>query len=153
MSRLQFRVLGVPAPQGSKRHVGNGRMIEMSKLLPGWRDAVTTSAWQAAHDWGDAGWDAPREVGVEVEFLFRRPKHHYRTGRNAHLLRPNAPMWHSTKPDLDKLQRSLFDALTNAAVIGDDCQIVSVRAHKFYADDLNPPGAFVSIYPAEEERA
>ena len=37
---VTIKVSGEPAPQGSKRHVGGGRMIEASKKLPPWREAV-----------------------------------------------------------------------------------------------------------------
>jgi crossover junction endodeoxyribonuclease RusA len=33
-------VRGIPAPQGSKRHVGGGRMIESSRAVGPWREAV-----------------------------------------------------------------------------------------------------------------
>ena len=33
----RFAVLGLPAPQGSKRHVGEGRMVESSKRVKPWR--------------------------------------------------------------------------------------------------------------------
>src|ERR1700676_3259288 len=38
--RMKITVRGIPAPQGSKRHVGGGRMIEMSKAVGPWREAV-----------------------------------------------------------------------------------------------------------------
>lgn len=41
---ITFRVFGEPAPKGSKRHVGNGRLIESSKKLPAWMRAVKQEA-------------------------------------------------------------------------------------------------------------
>lgn len=32
----RFSVLGLPAPQGSKTHVGEGRMVESSKRVKPW---------------------------------------------------------------------------------------------------------------------
>lgn len=52
MTAVQFDVLGVPAAQGSKRHVGNGRMVESSKALHPWRDSVAAAARDAAKDHG-----------------------------------------------------------------------------------------------------
>src|SRR5690606_16868121 len=43
--KLELFVPGRPAPQGSKRHVGNGVMLESSKAVAAWR---TTIAWHAA---------------------------------------------------------------------------------------------------------
>ena len=36
----KFTVHGLPAPQGSKRHVGKGVMVESSKYVKPWREAV-----------------------------------------------------------------------------------------------------------------
>lgn len=44
MNTITFRVEGDPAPKGSKRHVGNGRLIESSKKLPAWMRAVKQEA-------------------------------------------------------------------------------------------------------------
>ena len=40
MTFLRINVLGTPAPQGSKRHVGRGIMVESSRLVGPWREAV-----------------------------------------------------------------------------------------------------------------
>ena len=40
-----FHITGItPAPQGSKRHVGNGRMVESSAKVKPWREAVRQEA-------------------------------------------------------------------------------------------------------------
>jgi hypothetical protein len=41
---LPFTVYGVPRPQGSKRHVGNGRMVESSPRVAEWRTLVALEA-------------------------------------------------------------------------------------------------------------
>lgn len=38
---FQAFVPGTPRPQGSKRHVGGGRMIESSKYVKAWREKVS----------------------------------------------------------------------------------------------------------------
>jgi len=139
---MEFRVIGTVAAQGSKRYVGNGISIESSKKVAPWRQDVAREAKDAV----DAcGWQPPAEAQVTVVFLFRRPKHHYRTGRNSHLLRDNAPYWHNQKPDVDKCQRSTFDALTTAGALADDCRIVQVRAEKVWAAADEPTGALIQI--------
>ena len=58
------RVFGHPAPKGSKRHVGGGRMIESSKRLPGWAQALNEQLAVAA-----AGFDPfPRWAPVRVDW-------------------------------------------------------------------------------------
>jgi hypothetical protein len=40
-----FYAIGDPAPQGSKRHVGGGRLVESSKRVAPWRDTVLSAAF------------------------------------------------------------------------------------------------------------
>lgn len=137
MTTRRIRVYGTPAPQGSKRHVGHGVMVESSKKVRPWRAAVTAEAAQHEPVHGP--------VYIKVEFYLPRPRGHYRTGRNAHLLRASAPPHHAVKPDLDKLVRSTLDALTDAGLIDDDARVYSLTARKRYADDAERPGALITI--------
>ena len=138
---LSFTVVGLPAPQGSKRHVGGGRMIESSAKVKPWREAVK---YAALEEIGSIGLYFPSgPVVADIGFWFSRPKSHYRTGKNAACLRDNAPVYPVGKPDLDKLIRSTFDALTDAGVWGDDSQVVRIYAHKSYAP---LPGAYIEVW-------
>ncbi len=148
---LTFVTLGKPAPQGSKRHVGRGIMVESSKHVKPWRDAVRSDAVETMA--GAAPLDGP--VQVDMVFTFVRPKSHYRTGRNAHLLRDDAPTRPATIPDLSKLARSTEDALKDAGVIRDDALIVEYRrlAKVFAGEDrdaLGSPGVLIRIAPYVE---
>jgi Holliday junction resolvase RusA-like endonuclease len=144
---LQFEVEGVPAPQGSKKAVphrttGRVMMIDVnSPALKAWRRLVSLKAtnalaWNPSPELREGG------LAVEVVFFLPRPKSHRRTGRNAHLLRADAPEFPG-KPDLDKLVRAVFDALTDV-VWTDDSQVVSVQASKVFADGFEP-GAYVTV--------
>lgn len=126
-----FAVLGRPAPQGSKRHVGNGRMIEMSKHVEPWRLAVRHEARKH--------FDTPLSgpVSVLMSFYLHAPKRIPAERRG----RP------STVPDLDKLVRATLDALTGVA-FGDDSQAVSLFTEKYYATEDHAPGVVISVIPA-----
>jgi len=50
---------------------------------------------------------------VKLEFMFPRPKSHYRTGKNAHLLKDSAPERHIGTPDADNLAKFCLDSLNN----------------------------------------
>lgn len=141
-TELRIVVHGVPAPQGSKRHVGNGVMIESSKKVRPWRQDVKYAALQAIEDGAATFPDGGVLIGVA--FRLHRPKSHYRSGRHAHLLRPSAPARPSTKPDIDKLARSTLDALGEAGVWKDDAQVVSLWAAKEYGT----PGATIIVRSA-----
>ena len=141
---IQIRVNGTPAPQGSKRHVGNGRMIEMSKAVGPWREAVraeTQRIYLGRPDWDTAAaGTCGRPVDVSVTFVLARPKGHFRTGRNAHLLRDTAPTFPAGKPDIDKLARAVLDGLTAGGAFADDGQvaILSAQAQRHPIDTLAP---------------
>lgn len=138
---LEFRVYGLPAPQGSKRHVGKGVMVESSKKVKPWRQDVVAAAIAAVE--ADTAFDPfTGPVAVRITFYFPRPKYHFGTGRNAGVLKAGAPVWVATKPDTDKLERSTFDALSTAGVWRDDSLAAKTSAEKRYSDQ---PGALVSL--------
>jgi Holliday junction resolvase RusA-like endonuclease len=125
---IAFRVTGTAAPQGSKRHVGGGRMIESSKALGPWRERVHAKAVETM-----VGPPITLPVRLSVRFTFMRPRSHYRSGRFQHLVKPNAPPVMMSQPDLSKLIRAIEDALTGV-VYRDDAQIVQLYAEKVYGD-------------------
>lgn len=142
---LEFRVYGLPAPQGSKRHVGHGVMVESSKKVKPWRQDVVQAALDAVRNHQDfAPFTGP--VAVRITFYFPRPKYHYGTGRNAGILKPGAPQFQTANPDLDKCVRSTFDALTTAGVWHDDNLAAEVTARKRF-DTL--PGASIRLSPLQ----
>lgn len=131
--RIAIRVHGTPIPQGSKtaNSFGHGvRDANAAKLKP-WRETIRTAAEDQCryHD------TITGPVQIWLRFAFPRPQSHYRTGRNAHLLKDTAPAYPTAKNDLDKLQRAVLDALTDAQVWVDDGLVVDVRARKFYAGE------------------
>lgn len=148
----KFDVYGTPAPQGSKKFVGRtktgrGIMVESSKKVAPWRDSVIA----AFHDsYSLDTWDIITEpVYLRVTFSLQRPASHYRTGKNAHLLKDSAPQFPGKYPDLSKLIRSTEDGMTSAGVYADDALIVSISAHKVFAGSLGAlrvPGAQIEIH-------
>jgi Holliday junction resolvase RusA-like endonuclease len=70
---------------------------------------------------------------LKLTFCFSRPKHHYRTGKNSHLLKDNAPHYHTKTPDLDNLEKFVADSL-NGIFWKDDSIICSVSKEKIYGD-------------------
>jgi crossover junction endodeoxyribonuclease RusA len=151
---IRIRVNGTPAPQGSKRHVGNGRMVEMSQAVGPWREAVraevqslTRNSKQVA---AEAGFpDITAAVAVDLTFLLRRPKSHYRTGKNADLLRDSAPSRPAGRPDIDKLARAVLDGLTMGGAFADDAQVVDLHVGKFWCLPGEAPGVVIEIERAK----
>jgi Holliday junction resolvase RusA-like endonuclease len=154
VTTLDFTVYGMPAPQGSKRHVGKGVMVESSKKVAPWREDVKHAALHALDTHPSWNREA-RSVCLVVVFYLPRPRSHYRTGHKAHLMRANAPDHVSTKPDLDKLLRSTGDALGTAGVYRDDSCLAVVVASKVYTPSrvdgaMDRPGAQIQLHIVPE---
>jgi Holliday junction resolvase RusA-like endonuclease len=135
-------VHGMPGPQGSKRHVGKGVMIESSKKVKPWRQDVVAAAVEAHK--GAEALDGP--LLVSMVFTLPKPKSAPKRRRT----------WADKKPDLSKLARSTEDALTTAGVIRDDARIVEYErlAKVFPGEDpdaLSSPGVRITIRPMEGE--
>jgi Holliday junction resolvase RusA-like endonuclease len=62
-------------------------------------------------------------LNVSIKFFFERPKSHYRTGKHSGELRPDAPIWHASKPDRDNAEKAVLDCLTTIGMWKDDCQV------------------------------
>jgi crossover junction endodeoxyribonuclease RusA len=115
MTTLTLFVPGRPAAQGSKRHVGHGRMLESSRPVGPWRDRAALFAHNAMLEIG-AG-IITTAAAVELSFVMPRPV--------ATSKRRTPPA--VKKPDLDKCIRAVFDALTGV-VLADDSRRRRARA-------------------------
>lgn len=124
---ITFRVDGNPAPQGSKRHVGNGRMIESSKAVEPWRQRIH---WIARHH---VQVPIVGPVAVALAFVMPRPKS-----------TPKRTPPAVKRPDIDKLARAVLDAITGPVLI-DDSQVVALYADKRIAELGESPGVDIQI--------
>jgi crossover junction endodeoxyribonuclease RusA len=128
---ITFDVVGRPAPQGSKKSIGNNRFIETSKFLPAWRKDVRLAAEHAV---AVNGWAiASGPVELEVMFYIDRPS-------SVSTVKRPYPI---VAPDTDKLLRAVGDSLSGV-VYEDDAQVIRVLAWKVYAD-TRVPGAFIRV--------
>ncbi len=135
---ITFEVVGQAATQGSMkafvpRPYAHPVVVPANpQKLQYWRQLVAHRARQV--------YDGPLlsgAVAVTLEFGMVRPKAHFGTGRNATKLKDSAPPFPLTKTrsgDVDKLTRSVFDALTKV-LWHDDCQVqmlvVSKQWHEY----------------------
>ncbi len=127
-------VIGMPGPQGSKRYIGKGIMIESSALVKPWREAVV---WAARDQCGGVEKMIRGPIAVEVTFFLPKPKS-----------APRSRRYPDKAPDLDKLLRSTFDGLTSAGVWEDDSRVISCYAKKVFCGPvLNVPGCIIFLVP------
>lgn len=138
---LRFVVLGHPRPQGSLRVLPGSTpdhpRLTQSPALVAWRHELCVSMRaQLPPDWTPL--DGPCEV--VAHFYLPRP-------RSAPKRRPLT--WVTTHGDLDKYQRAVGDALTDAGVLTDDRVISAWHASKRYVgtgdDPLDIPGVIVTV--------
>lgn len=126
---VSFAVPGRPIPQGSLssfRHRTTGQIVTPQKARV--REYSDRIAW-AAEATGMACTDEP--VRVRAVFGFQRPKsHRLASGK----LTKRAPSAHTSRPDLDKLARSLLDAISGGILIYDDSQVTFLEASKQWHD-------------------
>ena len=125
---LSFVVHSAAAPQGSKRHVGNGVMVESSKRVKPFRQDVRFTALDIV----EPTWDRSGPMALTVDFHFVRPKSHF-TSKGA--LTKRAPLFPTARTvgDIEKLVRALHDSLSGV-LFDDDSQVVECHARKLYSD-------------------
>lgn len=133
---------GFPAPQGSKKHVGKGALVESSKKVEPRRKDIT-KALKTQKPANMLPMDGP--LFCAVEFWLPRPTGHPKTK----VTRPVGP------PDVDKLGRGALDPLTQNGVIHDDSRITDLLVVKRfvptddrhrYADDKSQTGALFLLW-------
>jgi crossover junction endodeoxyribonuclease RusA len=135
-------VIGRPAPQGSKAYKGQSKkghaiLVESSKYVAPWREAVKIVAYQKRMHLGTA-FDGP--LIARMVFTIAKPKNALKRTRT----------YPATKPDLSKLIRSTEDALTDAGLIADDARIIEYsRVAKVYPKEdeeaLDVPGVVIDL--------
>lgn len=127
---VRFFVPGKAAPQGSKRHVGRGILVESSKEVGPWRERVALAAYEAMAGrplFGGA-------VTVSLNFVMPRPKSAPKTRTPAAVKRP----------DVDKLARAVLDALTDVS-FSDDSQVIGLSAYKRLAEVGETAGVEIRV--------
>ncbi|GAA0638093.1 hypothetical protein GCM10010174_69920 [Kutzneria viridogrisea] len=137
--RLDVFVPGRPAPQGSKRHVGRGILVESSKTVGTWRDDIRGTVLATMATTGHTGFPSGTPVFAALEFVLPRPTStpKRRTPRAV------------KRPDLDKLARAVLDALTSAGTWQDDSQVVGLVLTKRLAEVDETPGCRISLKEPE----
>jgi Holliday junction resolvase RusA-like endonuclease len=132
MAEVSFSITGDPASQGSHA-IMNGRIVQVnSKKHKAWRTAIVNEVITTL----PADWE-PIDGPCELIVMFYLPK--------PASVKRSAP---SVAPDLDKLVRSVGDALAIAGVYTDDSRITRISARKLYAQGIEP-GATITVATLE----
>lgn len=130
---IRFFVSGIPVPKGSTKSFYTGGKVITTNANRRTKDWEMRIATEAQRQEGARILEGPIHVGLF--FKLSKPK----SARKKDIV----PV---KRPDLDKLVRAAFDALTGI-LMRDDSQVVSLAAEKKYALPTEMPG--VRIYVGE----
>lgn len=141
MSHFSFFVAGVPKPQPRAKAARIGGFVRLytpyTKDAKAWRSAVIAEALQRFH----RGQVLTGPLRLDLEFRLPRPKAHYLKAG----LRHDAPTHHTGRPDTDNLTKMVMDALSEAGVWADDCQVAQQETSKEYALTPDRVGCQITI--------
>lgn len=155
---VAFRVDGDAQPAGSKNAFvptrkgtnppepyrdAAGRIIvnvvDSCKKSPAWKADVGRAAKSAMK--GRSAVEG-RALKMVLRFVRRRPKNQFGSGRNADVLREDAPPYPIGTPDLTKLIRAAEDGMLGI-VYKDDCVVCRQICSKEYGQQ---PGVFIELW-------
>jgi len=140
---IVFKAFGVPIPKGSMKAFmpPQGKFPIMTndntKTRP-WMAIVKDAARQAVNSevipYSEAA------IWIQIIFYLPRPK-----------TLPKRIFWPTKKPDLDKLERAIFDALKDV-IWTDDSQVVDSHPRKFYTNESLMPHALIAVGSMDESQ-
>lgn len=138
MTPIVFFARGEPKGQPRPRAFARNGIVRVYDpgTAEGWKSQVAIAA-------KDVLPERPLAMPVQISIHagFPRPKAHYRANG---LVKPAAPIYHTSKPDCDNVSKAILDALTTIGMWGDDRQVVRLTIEKVYSEE---PGAIISIMP------
>jgi crossover junction endodeoxyribonuclease RusA len=137
---ITFTAYGTPAPKGSTKAFFRPGMrfpvvTEDNTHTRPWAAIVKDAAMQILyqHSQFDRVFYPDGPLSLKIVFYMPRPKS-----------LPKRVLFHTKKPDLDKLVRAIKDALTGV-VWTDDAQVMSMSAAKLYASEGDMPRAEIQV--------
>lgn len=120
-------------PKGQPRARSTIRRGNGGKVFSGVYDPGTADDWKsivraaALEKWDRVPFNGPTSVAIRA--FFTRPKSHFNSKGQ---LKPNAPKYHTKKPDRDNVDKAILDALKSCGVLSDDCIVCAGGVAKMY---------------------
>ena len=135
---------GQPRPRAFAMRMGNGKFsarVFDAGTAEGWKSCVAIAAKRHQRD---DRLEGPKYV--MLDFVFARPKSHFRSIKGQLRLKDDAPEFYTAKPDVDNLAKAVLDCLTQIGGFWrDDSQVICVLIIKRYALDGEKSGCNVLI--------
>lgn len=120
-----FTVPGPPVPWARARRAGNRYFVDAKTA------AYKQKIAHAARLAGVKCIHQPHAVRFTCYFFLHRPK---KSGE-----------FPTRRPDVDNYAKAVLDAMNNGIAWDDDSQVITLIAHKRYADDDDPVGTRIEI--------
>lgn len=146
-----FWIPGTPkswARPGLKRR-GGYYPTKQHKDSMSWREAIQVASKKAGPDPCDYLPILPIEL--RLIFVIKRPKSHFRTGGNSHLVKDSAELFHMQTPDLDRLVSLVLDEFQKAMRFLNDAQVTKFTTRKVWHERFE--GCLAEIKPASKADA
>ena len=74
-----------------------------------------------------------KPIKCVLTFYCKRPKNHYKSGKNSHILKDTSPKYNINNKDLDNMVKFVLDAL-NDKLYTDDSLIFEINCSKMYSE-------------------
>lgn len=132
---IDYFVPGIPVPQGDLASNSRGILYHKNKALEPWRHQVAWRARRPMRDNGFADVIFACPISLTLLFVLKRVQ-----GTPKRRATPPA----IKKPDLDKLARSIGDALTGVVWV-DDSQIIHGEQDKVIAGINEETGVYINV--------
>ena len=164
MKQITFFVPGDPKPQprarsfvlrgrGGKPIMKNGQPIVRVNdpgTAENWKSCIAEKAKEfipfklpVFPDQNDDG--TSNAVRVELQFVFERPKSHFRS--NGRDLKDWAPAWNTSRMDCDNLAKAVLDCLTVLGFWKDDGIVCQLHVSKRYCAIGEHSGCWIIVQP------
>ena len=86
-----------------------------------------------------------KPIRCVLHFYCKRPKTHYKSGKQSHVLKETAPKYNINNKDLDNMVKFVLDAL-NDKLYSDDSLIFEITCSKLYSES---PEGYIYVNFAE----
>jgi crossover junction endodeoxyribonuclease RusA len=139
---ITFIVPGEPQPKGSMKHGRGKKLVNDNPRTAPWMLEVAMRAREAMA--GRPAFDGA--CRVDITYYLSRPNSHFTA---AGALRDDAPTLCKVKPDRDKLNRAIGDALKMGGVLTDDSRDATGRSSKVWAAAGQEPGVIIIVEEVE----
>ena len=75
-----------------------------------------------------------KPIKCVLHFYCKRPKTHFKSGKNSHILKDTSPKYNTNNKDLDNMVKFVLDAL-NDKLYTDDSLIFEITCSKSYSEN------------------